>query len=146
EKENGGLKLMLQAPGSIGSALAAKGVVIILGWLIAWSPGLIALALWKLYGGHLYAPEVLNLMGGHLLRVILSAGVAVAAAAICTGAATAAIVTLGFTVGTWALEFIAFGRGGILQKVASYTPTAALRAFEQGQLRLSTVVVLLAAG
>jgi hypothetical protein len=146
EKENGGLKLMLQAPGSIGSALAAKGVVIILGWFIAWTPGLLALALWKLYGGHLYAPEVLNLMGGHLLRVILSAGVAVAAAAICNGAATAAIVTLGFTVGTWALEFIAFGRGGILQKVASYTPTAALRAFEQGQLRLSTVVVLLAAG
>ena len=146
EKESGALKLMLQAPASVGSALAAKGVVILAGWLIAWTPGLLALVLWRAYGVHLHAPEVLNLLAGHGLRVILSAGVAVAAAAVCAGAATAAIVTLGFTVGTWALEFIAAGRGGFLQKLASYTPTAALRGFEQGQLRLSTVVVLLAVG
>ena len=146
EKESGALKLMLQAPASVGSALGAKGVVILAGWLIAWTPGLLALVLWKSYGGHLHGPEVLNLLAGHGLRVILSAGVAVAAAAVCSGAATAAIVTLGFTVGTWALEFVAAGRGGFLQKLASYTPTAALRGFEQGQLRLSTVVVLLGAG
>lgn len=146
EKESGALKLMLQVPPSVGSALAAKGVVIIGGWFIAWTPGLIALVLWKSYGGHLHAPETLNLLGGHLLRVFLSAGVAVAAAAVSGGAATAAIITLGFTVGTWALEFIAAGRGGLLQKLAMYTPTAALRGFEQGQLHLSTVVVLLAAG
>src|SRR4029079_16470595 len=51
--------------------------------------------------------------------------------------------TLGFTVGTWALDFVATGRGGWLQQLASYTPTAALRTFEQGLLRLSTVVVML---
>jgi len=146
EKESGALKLMLQAPGSIWESLAAKGAVILAGWLIAWTPGLLALLLWKLYGGHLHSPEVLNLMGGHLLRVILSSGVAVAAAAICTGAAAAAIVTLGFTVGTWVLEFVAAGRGGVLQELASYTPTAVLRRFEQGQLRLNTVIVLLAVG
>ena len=146
EKESGALKLMLQAPSSIGYGIVAKGVVILGGWSIAWIPGLIALLLWKSYGGHLHAPETMNLLLGHLLRVILSAGVAVAAAAVCNGAATAAIVTLGFTVGTWALEFVALGRGGILQQFASYTPTAALRVFEQGQLRLSTVIVLLAAG
>ena len=144
EKESGALKLMLQAPASIGSVVAAKGAVILTGWLIAWVPGLITVLLWKLYGGHLHEPEALNLLAGHLLRVILSAGVAVAAAAVCAGGATAAIVTLGFTVGTWALEFIAAGRGGVLQKLASYTPTSALRVFEQGQLRLSTVIVLLA--
>jgi hypothetical protein len=49
-------------------------------------------------------------------------------------------------VGTWALEFVAVGRGGLLQKLASYTPTAALRVFEQGQLRLSTVAVSLTLG
>ena len=146
EKESGALKLMLQAPASMGSVVAAKGAVILAGWLIAWIPGLIGVLLWKSYGGHLHAQEALNLLAGHLLRVTLSAGVAVAAAAVCTGAATAAIVTLGFTVGTWALEFIAAGRGGLLQKLASYTPTAALRVFEQGQLRSSMVIVLLAAG
>src|SRR4030095_9557917 len=75
-----------------------------------------------------------------------SAGVAVAAAAVCNGAATAAIVTLGFTVGTWVLEFVALGRGGILQQLATYTPTAALRIFERGQLQLSVILVLLAVG
>src|SRR4030095_11019101 len=98
------------------------------------------------YGGHLYSPEVLNLMGGHLLRIILSSGVAVAAAAIFTGAVAPAIVTLGFTVGTWVLEFVATGRGGVLQELASYTPTSVLRRFEQGQLRLSTVIVMIAVG
>src|SRR4051794_29748384 len=57
------------------------------------------------------------------LRVGISAGVAVAAAAIMPGAANAAIVTLAFTLGTWALEFIAAGRGGILQQLASFTPS-----------------------
>jgi len=89
---------------------------------------------------------VLNLLLGHLLRVVLAAGLAVAAGAIANGAASAAIATLGFTVGTWALEFIAAGRGGALQKLASYTPTAALRVFEQGELRLATVLVTVAIG
>jgi hypothetical protein len=89
---------------------------------------------------------VLNLLLGHLLRVVLAAGIAVAAGAIANGAASAAIAALGFTVGTWALEFIAAGRGGALQKLASYTPTAALRVFEQGELSLGTVLVTAAIG
>jgi hypothetical protein len=146
EKENGALKLMLQAPPGMLATLSAKGLTLVAGWLIAWIPGLIALVLWKAYGGSLYAPEITNLLLGHLLRVILSSGVAVAAAAVATGSASAAIATLAFTVGTWALDFVAAGRGGVLQKLAAYTPTAALRSFEQGQLRLSIVIVSLLAG
>jgi ABC-2 type transport system permease protein len=146
EKESGALKLMLQAPPGMLSMLAAKGLTLVAGWLIAWLPGLIALVLWKAYGGSLYAQELANLLLGHLLRVILSSGVAVAAAAVATGAASAAIATLAFTVGTWALDFVAAGRGGVLQKLAAYTPTAALRTFEQGQLRLSIVIVSLLVG
>jgi hypothetical protein len=126
--------------------LLAKAVTLLAGWLIAWIPGLCALVLWKLYGGSVYAPEVLNLLLGHLLRFVLAAGLAVAAAAIANGAASAAIATLGFTVGTWALEFIAAGRGGVLAKLASFTPTAALRVFEQGQFQLGTVLVTTAIG
>jgi len=146
EKESGALKLMLQSPASMTAMLAAKGIALIAGWLIAWIPGLIALVLWKMYGGPLYAPEVVNLLLGHVLRVILSSGVAVAAAAISKTAASAAIVTLGFTVGTWALEFIAEGRGGWLHTIGAYTPTAALRFFEQGLLRLNTAMVMLIIG
>src|ERR1039457_1484879 len=146
DKASGAWKLMEQAPPGLPAILAAKGVALLAGWLLAWAPGLAALVLWKAYGGALYSPELLNLLLGHLLRVILGSGVAVAAAAIATSAASAAIATLGFTVGTWALEFVAVGRGGWLQKAASYTPAAALHVFEQGQLRMSTVAVTLLLG
>jgi ABC-2 type transport system permease protein len=141
EKESGAWKLMLQSPADISEMLSSKALALLLGWIIAWVPGILAIILWKAYGGHLYAPETINLLLGHLLRMGISAGVAVAAAAIMPGAANAAIVTLAFTLGTWALEFIAAGRGGFLQQLAGFTPTAALRSFEQGQLRLSIVAV-----
>lgn len=143
EKESGSWKLALQMPVSPGVLLAIKGTVLLLGWLIAWIPGLVALLLWKSYGGHLYAPETLNLLLGHILRMVLSTGIAVVASAFAENAASAAIVTLGFTLGTWALDFLAAGRGGWWQVVAAYTPTAALRVFEHGLLRVSTVLVLL---
>jgi hypothetical protein len=76
--------------------------------------------------------------------MLMSAGVAMAAAALAESAASAAIVTLSFTLGTWALDFVAAGRGGWMAEVAAFTPTAALRWFEQGLLRLSTVLVMLA--
>lgn len=144
EKESGAMKLLLQFPSRLATSVAMKALVLLLGWLVAWIPGLVAIALWKSYGGHLYAPETLNLLFGHLLRVALSGAVAVAAASIAESAASAAIATLGFTVGTWALDFIGAGRGGWTQELAAYTPTAALRVFEQGLLRLSTMIVIAA--
>ena len=144
EKQTGALKLLLQLPGSLATKMITKALVILGAWVAAWIPGLMAIALWKSYGGHLHASELLNLLLGHLLRGMLSAGIGVAAAALAESAASAAIVTLGFTVGSWALDFVAAGRGGWLQQLANYTPTAALRFFEQGLLRLSTVVGMLA--
>ena len=146
EKQSGGLKLLLQLPGSLAMKVSAKAVVLLAGWIVTLMPGLLAIVLWKSYGGHLYAPEVSNLLLGHFLRAMLSASIAVAAAAIAENAASAAIVTLGFTVGTWALDFIAAGRGGFLQQLAAYTPTATLRFFEHGLLRLNIFVALLAFG
>ncbi|HSP62928.1 MAG TPA: ABC transporter permease subunit, partial [Pyrinomonadaceae bacterium] len=146
EKQSGALKLLLQLPGSLATKVTAKSLVLMLGWFVALLPGALAVVLWKSYGGHLYAPETLNLLVGHLLRALLSASIAVAAAAIAESAASAAIVTLGITVGTWALEFVAAYRGGFLQQLAAYTPTAALRAFEQGLLRVSTVTAMFAIG
>src|SRR5689334_6105009 len=142
EKESGALKLLLQLPGTLGSKLAAKGLVLLFAWLVAWLPGIVAIILWRSYGGHTYAPETWNLLLGHLLRGLLSGGLGVAAAALADGAASAAIITLAFTVGTWALDFVAAGRGGFVQQLASYTPTAALRSFEQGLLRFNAVAVI----
>jgi ABC-2 type transport system permease protein len=142
EKESGALKLLLQLPGALISKLTAKGLVLLFAWIVSWLPGLAAILLWKSYGGHLHAPETWNLLLGHLLRGLLSSGLGVAAAALADGAASAAIITLAFTVGTWALDFVAAGRGGIVQQLATYTPTAALRSFEQGLLRGNVVAVI----
>ncbi len=144
EKESGALKLALQFPASVGEMVAAKALALAAGWMIAWLPGLIAVAMWRAYGGHLYAPETLNLLLGHWLRMLLGGGVAMAAAALAESAASAAIVTLGFTLGSWALDFIAAGRGGWMAAIAAYTPAAALRTFEQGLLRLNTAILMLA--
>ncbi len=143
EKQSGGLKILLQLPGSLAAKISAKALVLLAAWLVTLIPGVFALVLWKSYGGHLYAPETANVLFGHLLRTMLSAGVAVAAAALLENASSAAIVTLGFTVGTWALEYVAAFRGGFLQQLASYTPASALRYFEQGLLRLNTTLVML---
>lgn len=143
EKESGAWKLALQLPASLATAITAKVLALLAGWVVAWLPGLVAVAMWKSYGGHVHWPEALNLLLGHWLRMLLSAGVAMAAAALAESAASAAIVTLSFTLGTWALDFIAAGRGGWLSEIAVFTPTAALRWFEQGLLRLSTLLVLL---
>ncbi len=144
EKQSGGLKLLVQLPGNLATKVGAKVLVLLAGWMVTLLPGLLAVVLWKSYGGHLHTPETLNLMLGHFLRAMLSAGLAVAAAALAENAASAAIVTLGFTVGTWVLDFIATGRGGFLQQLAAYTPTATLRFFEHGLLRLNILVAMLA--
>ena len=143
EKESGALKLLLQLPGSLLTKLTVKSFVLLCAWVIAWLPGLAAILLWRFYGGHVYAPETFNLLLGHLLRGLLSGALAVAFASLTESAASAAIVTLAFTVGTWALDFIAAGRGGLVQQLATYTPTAALRSFEQGLLRFNVLVVTL---
>jgi len=144
EKQSGALKLLLQLPGSVAAKMTAKFTALMLGWFVSCAAGLIAVAMWKLYGGHLYFAETWNLLVGHFLRAMLSISIAVAAAALSESAASAAIVTLAITVGSWALDFIAAGRGGLLQQLANYTPTAALRSFEQGLFSLNTTLVMIA--
>src|SRR5262249_3938434 len=143
EKESGASKLCVQFPAGLKMAMAAKGLALVGGWLVAWIPGLLALILWRSYGGHLYRPETVNLFAGHLVHMMLGAGVAVAAAALTESASSAAIIALGFTLGSWAIDFVAAARGGFLQEVAAYTPAAALRVFEHGMLSLRVVVVVL---
>jgi hypothetical protein len=142
ERESGAGKLMAQTPAGLPSRLAVKAGVLLLGWLAAWIPAALALLLWRGYGGHLALPETANVLLGHLLHALLAAAIGVAAAAVCRSSASAAIVTLGCTVGTWALDFVAAGRGGLLALLAPFTPAAALRTFERGELRLAVLAIL----
>jgi len=143
EKSSGALKLMLQWPVTMRAQLASKLVALLVAWLIALIPFAIAAGLWLAYGGHLDAGETLNVVAGYTLRFVLTSALAVAAAAMMPGAANAAVLVLGITIGTWALDFLAAGRGGFVQKLATFTPTATLRAFERGLFRVDVVLILL---
>lgn len=142
EKRSGAGLLAGQAPVSVARRIATKLAALLGFWLLTLAPALLAVALWRGYGGHVQAAELGNLLLGHALRFFLATAVAFAAAAVAEGASSAAIVALAFTVGTWAIDFVGAGRGGFLGAAARYTPVAALRAFERGELSFSTVAVL----
>jgi len=143
EKQSGALKLLLQAPSSLGTMLAIKLLVLVLGWVLAWLPGLAALALWRSYGGQLAAPETAAVLSEHLLRATLICAIAIAVAALIDNPATAAVITLTMTLGSLALDFIARLRGGVALAIDLYTPEFALRTLERGEVRLSHVVITL---
>lgn len=146
ERATGAVWLQLQWPASFGVTMASKGITLLCGWLLALLPGITAIILWQQVGGHLYAPESLSLLLGYLLRGVIAIGVCATAAAVAASAASAAVVALAFTIGTWALDYFAAARGGALAVIATYTPLAALRTFERGELRLATIVILIVVG
>jgi len=140
EKESGALRLLVQMPYRSSTLLAAKLAAILAAWVLSSVPALSALAIWRLFGGHLSAPETLNLLFGHLLYGLLVGAIALFAASVSEGAATAAIVTLSFTIGSWVLDFTVAGHPGLLEWVASLSLTQVLRTFEQGLLSAGLVV------
>lgn len=141
EKSSGALALLVQTPIGLGAQLVSKLIALLLGWIVCLVPAGVALALWLAYGGHLSFAELENLILGHTLRYILTCSLAMAAAAVLNGAASAAIAVLSFTIGTWALDFFATGRGGWVAAAARFTPSAMLRRFERGLVSVDAVVV-----
>jgi hypothetical protein len=113
--------------------------------VLASIPVLSALAIWGMMGGHVYLPETVNLLCGHLCYGVLVGAIALFAASLSDSAATAAIITLAFTIGSWVLDFTIAGRPGVLAWVAGLSLTQTLRPFEQGLLSAGLVVGLAAA-
>jgi ABC-2 type transport system permease protein len=140
EKESGALRLLVQMPYRSSTLIAAKLAAVLAALVFSSVPALSALVIWRLLGGHLSAPETLNLLFGHLLYGLLVGAIALFAAAVSESAATAAIVTLAFTIGSWVLDFTAAGHPGLLEWVASLSLTQVLRTFEQGLLSAGLVV------
>jgi ABC-2 type transport system permease protein len=145
EKETGALRLLVQLPYRVPTLIAAKMTAISAAWLIAVVPALSALVIWAGLGGHLYPPETLNLLFGHLLYGLLVGAIALFAAAVSDGAATAAIVALAFTIGSWVLDFALAGQPGALDWIARLSLTQTLRSFEQGLLSVGLLLGLAAA-
>jgi hypothetical protein len=144
EKSSGALKLLLQTPITVASQLVSKLIALLAGWIVCLVPAAMALLLWRSYGGHLAFAETANLLLGHSLRYIVTCSIAIAAAAILNGASSAAIAVLSFTIGTWALDFFAAGRGGLVAAIAQFTPSALLRQYERGLSSVGAVTASLA--
>lgn len=140
EKESGALRLLVQMPYSSSTLVTAKLGAVLAAWMLSSVPALSALAIWRLLGGHLSALETLNLLFGHVLYGLLVGAIALFAASVSESAATAAIITLAFTIGSWVLDFTVAGHPGLLEWVASLSLTQVLRTFEQGLLSAGLVV------
>jgi ABC-2 type transport system permease protein len=145
EKETGALRLLVQLPYRVPTLIAAKMTAVFGAWLAAVIPAASALALWLMLGGHLYLPETLDLLLGHLLYGLLVGSIALFSASISESSATAAIVTLAFTIGSWVLDFALAGQPGVLGWVSRLSLTQTLRGFEQGLLSAGLVLGIVAA-
>jgi hypothetical protein len=114
-------------------------------WLAAVLCAASALPVWLALGGHLYLPETLDLLIGHVLYGVLVGAIALFSASISESAATAAIITLAFTIGSWVLDFALAGQTGALGWISQLSLTQTLRPFEQGLLSAGLVFGVLAA-
>ncbi len=144
DRRSGALELELQHAMSSFGRLSAKVLVLLAGWCLALLPTIIAIALWRGYGGTLYAPEFVALILGHLLNAALMIALGAAAAALTEHPSTAAIATLAVTVSTWIVNFVAAVQGGIWERAAGYTPTAIVAEFQHGLIRLDVVLIAVA--
>src|SRR3984893_2620610 len=140
EKESGALRLLVQLPYHSPTLITAKLAAVLAAWMLSSIPALSALVMWELLGGHLSAPETLNLLFGHLLYGLLVGAISLFAASVSESAATAAIVTLAFTIGSWVLDFTVAGQPGLLAWIARLSLTQVLRTFEQGLLPAGLVL------
>src|ERR1700716_2533940 len=145
EKESGALRLLVQLPYHSPTLITAKLAAVLAAWVLASIPALSALVMWELLGGHLSAPETLNLICGHLLYGLLVGAIALFAASVSESAATAAIVTLAFTIGSWVLDFTVAGQPALLAWIARLSLTQVLRTFEQGLFSVGLIVGIFAA-
>ncbi len=143
DRQSGALKLELQHPMSGFGRVAAKALVLLGAWMVAIAAPLIAVLLWRRYGGSLYPPEIATILAGHILNAGLTVALAAATASLTEHPSTAAILTLSVTVGTWILNFIAAVQGGIWERIAGYTPTAMVAEFQHGLVRLDVVLIAL---
>jgi ABC-type transport system involved in multi-copper enzyme maturation permease subunit len=135
DRQSGALKLELQQPMPVAWRVAAKALVLVAGWMVASLATAVAVVLWMTYGGSVHLPEIAALAAGHLLNAGLTVALAFAAATLTDHPATAAIVTLSVTVGTWILNFVASVHAGIWERIAAFTPTAVVAQFQRGLIR-----------
>jgi hypothetical protein len=144
EKESGALRLLVQLPYRPSTLILVKLAAVLVAWAAASIPVLSTLLFWALLGGHLGTSETANLLFGHSLYGLLVGAISLFAATISDSSATAAIVALATTIGSWVLDFTLAGRPGLSAWVAQLSLTQTLHSFEQGLLSAGLVLGMVA--
>jgi ABC-type transport system involved in multi-copper enzyme maturation permease subunit len=134
DQENGAWKLLLRSGFSVIDVLAAKGLVLVLFWLAMMGIPLVAVALWTFMGGHIHGPELAGLLLGHALYGMAVLAVAFLAASLARNSATASLLTLAATLGSWVLDFNAGMGSAWMKRMGALSLTSALRPMERGLL------------
>jgi ABC-2 type transport system permease protein len=142
DRQSGALTLELQRPMSPFARVAAKAIALLGGWVLSGAAAVVALALWKSYGGSTYAPEMAVVALGHILNAGLTVGLAIAVASMTDHPSTAAIITLAITIGTWVIDFAAAIHGGIWETVARFTPSAVVTLFQHGLVQVNALLIV----
>ena len=140
DRQSGAMKIEMQHSLSSLTRITIKCAVLMGGWILATLAPALGVILWRSYGGHVYAPELLTVIAGHLLNGGLTIALAATAAAMTEHPATAAIVTLSVTVGTWLINFAAAVNGGWWERAAAFTPTTMVAEFQRGLLRADIIL------
>jgi hypothetical protein len=141
DRLSGAFKIEMQHPMSAFARVGAKAIVLAGAWLVVSVAPLLAVVLWRIYGGSVYPAELGAVLLGHFLNAGLTIALGTAAASVTDHPSTAAIAVLAVTVGTWILNFIAAVQGAWWEWAAGYTPTAMVAQFQHGLVRLDVVLV-----
>ena len=72
ERASGAWSLLVQSRVSTRTMIVVKATALFAAWLVALVPGLLAVVLWRSYGGHVHGAELVTLLAGHLLRAGIS--------------------------------------------------------------------------
>lgn len=147
EKQSGALKIQLQLPLAPTTLAAVKAAVLMTAWLVTSAPFVVAVLVWRWWGGHVFLPEIGTVLLGHLLYAATIAGIAFLLSAISENPATAGIGTLAVVMASFVLDFAGATATGIWRSIAAFSLTANVRVFERGIVdgRLAVRFLVLAA-
>jgi ABC-2 type transport system permease protein len=145
EVQSGTIKILLQIPLRFSTVMSAKVFAALVVWSVLFLPIAISLIAWASVGGHLSMPETLFLCAGHLLYALTILSLSFLLSSLAKAAATAAILVLGVTLGSWVLDFsLQTETSSVLRSLSLLSLTSILKPFEQGLVSLPVIIRSLA--
>lgn len=140
DRESGALKLLLGLGNSPLRLVMRKAAVLALTWTILLLVPLSAALLWSRSGGHLSGVELGGLLFGHLLYGLVVIALSLLAGSLGRSSATASLMVLAATLGSWVIDFEGAAGEGWTSRLAALSLTQALRPLERGLLSLGHVL------